>query len=368
MKDEEKTIEQIIAELDDMEKKAAGKKFEEQNDDSEKDVTFAEGEFQQPHEKTREVKTGDESTGHSEEQGPEEQLEEVISEESFDQMFPEESSGKSLSEEPGGKPPEGLPTPPEKRVSMRVSRLAVFLGIVLVAGALSALFVYPTMYEHRSMKYGDKTYPVKINRITRSVQYYDGNEWRSKPLTRISSYKGSISAETSPAIVEKTPAKTKVVAPSNAPVKIPQVAPAVTSEETHVSGGKPLAKKEPEKTAKVTEDTITEQKLVSRDKKRTKVDKESGVSTQEKPYTIQISSMRSLILAEMLLKDLKKKGIDAFMHKFETRNQGIWHVLFIGHFTDGGTAATYMKEEKIKDTYPGSFVRKAPRYTPDMRK
>ncbi len=394
MKDEEKTIEQIIAELDDMGKKAAGKKSEEQNDDSEKDVTFAEGESQQPHEETREVKTGDESTGHSEEQG----LEEVISEESFDQMFSEESSEKSLSEEPGGEPPDEPPPSPEKRVSMRISRLTVFLGLALLAIILSALFVYPTMYEHRSMKYGDKTYIVRINRITQSAQYYDGGEWRSKPLTRISSYRGSIkvnkenlqvtskatqeafprasspkvspepSATIFPETVVKAPAKTTVVAPANAPVKIPQIAPPVTPEEAPVPGERPLAKREPGKTAKVTEKTSTEQKLVYQDKKRTKVNKEADVITQEKPYTIQISSMRSLILAEMLLKDLKKKEIDAFMYKFETRNQGVWHVIFIGHFTDGGTATTYMKEEKINDIYPNSFVRKTPRYASDIRK
>ena len=423
MKDEEKTIEQIIAELDDMGKKAASKKSKEQSNDSEKDLTFAEGESQQPLGESREGKTDDESTGRSEEQGMKEQLEDVIgeepfeelfkgeeslkelqpgvlaedlileefhddtiSEESFDQMFSEESSKRSLSEELGGDPPEEPPTPPRKRVSKRISRLTAFLGIVLLAGVLSALFVYPTMYEHRSMKYGDKTYPVKINRITQSVQYYDGEEWRKKPLTRISSYRGFVkvnkekhqaaSRATQETFPKASPSKVSPETSATIPaetspenvVKAPAKATGVTPEEAHVSDGRPLAKREPEKTAKVTKKTVTEQKLSSQDKTRPQVEKETDVITQEKPYTIQISSMRSLILAEMLLKDLKTKGMDARMYRFKTRNQGVWHVIFIGHFTDGRTAITYMKKEKINDTYPGSFVRRTPRYASNIRK
>jgi cell division septation protein DedD len=423
MKDEEKTIEQIITELNDMEKRAAGKKSKKPSKDSEKDVTFAEGESQQSLGESRGGKAGDESTGHSEEQDLEEQLEDVIgeepfeelfkgkeslrepkpgvpaedlireelhdettSEESFDQMFSEESSEKSLSEEQGGEPPEEPPTPPRKRVPKRISQLTVFFGIVLLAGVLSVLFVYPTMYERRSMKYGDKTYPVKINRITQSVQYYDGKKWRNKPLTRISSYRGSIkfnrekhqagsraAQETFPNV---SPPKVLPETSANIPaetspenvVKAPAKTTGTTSEKSHVSDGRPFAKRDPEKTAKVTEKTVTEQKLGSQDKTRPQVEQETDVITQEKPYTIQISSMRSLILAKMLLNDLKKNGMDALMYRFETRNQGVWHVIFVGHFTDGRTAITYMKKEKINDTYPGSFVRKTPRYASNIRK
>lgn len=77
--------------------------------------------------------------------------------------------------EKAGKESGGPPAPPqEKRGSRRMGFLFV-LFLVVVAGY--AYFVWPTMYRQGQMISGDRTYSMRIHRITQVEEYYEGGKW-----------------------------------------------------------------------------------------------------------------------------------------------------------------------------------------------
>ena len=54
--------------------------------------------------------------------------------------------------------------------------------------------------------------------------------------------------------------------------------------------------------------------------------------------------------------DMRKEHPDIHMERVVLRGQGVWYRIMIGHFTSAEDARRYMKEKKIIDAHPGSFV------------
>ena len=75
-----------------------------------------------------------------------------------------------------------------------------------------------------------------------------------------------------------------------------------------------------------------------------------------RPYAIQIRARRDLEEAKRFVAGLKEKGIDAHWTRVNVEGKGVWHRIFIGHFADKKDAVTYMKENEIDRSYPGSWV------------
>jgi len=87
-----------------------------------------------------------------------------------------------------------------------------------------------------------------------------------------------------------------------------------------------------------------------------KVQKALERAPDNRPYSIQIRARRDLEEAKEIVSGLKEKGLDAHWARVNIEGKGVWHRVFIGHFTDRKDAVRYMKEKEIDRSYPGSWV------------
>ena len=264
---------------------------------------------------------------------------------------PEESSPEEMGDEPPEEPPaEEPPAPPPKKRSLPVLRTALILVVFFISLGLYAYFVYPTMYEKCTMKSGDTTYPVKINRLTKSMQYYHMGTWHNGPILKTSTYRAHLtipSTDRSVLTEDKT-----LKAAEETPVKVPEMTPAPSVKPSTDKKGD-TAIVEAETKAEKPEEVATIKDTLPSGKKIVKPD-------GQYIYAIRISSMRLKKFAEEFLEETEKKGFDAHMRVIETEKHEIWHAIYIGHFADREEAVTYMKEKNITDSYPGSYIRKMP--------
>jgi len=83
---------------------------------------------------------------------------------------------------------------------------------------------------------------------------------------------------------------------------------------------------------------------------------------QEKYYTIQTGAFHNLKYARDLLEILKKDGLDAYLTRIEGKKRGTFYKVFVGHFKDEKEGMRFLKEKKILNDYPGSFVRREPSF------
>ena len=54
--------------------------------------------------------------------------------------------------------------------------------------------------------------------------------------------------------------------------------------------------------------------------------------------------------------DLKKTQPDVYVERVKIRKRGVWYRILTGQFASIEDASNYMKEKKILETHPGSFV------------
>ena len=255
---------------------------------------------------------------------------------------------ETAPEEPSESTPEGQPGPPLDQRSFSGLRTTLLLLLFFISLGLYAYFVYPTMYENRTTKSGDMTYPVRINRLTKSMQYYHMGEWHSGPILKTTTYRAHVTIPSKNDLIpaEKetlnTAEETRVTVPETAPI------PSVESSTDEKTEEKNIAT--PEKEVEKEEDVVVNGTLPLGEK--------TVKPVQEYFYTIQISSMRFKEFAEEFLKELERKGIGAHMRVIETEKHGLWYVIYIGHFASRKDAVAYMKEKNIPDSYPDSYIRK----------
>jgi general secretion pathway protein D len=60
--------------------------------------------------------------------------------------------------------------------------------------------------------------------------------------------------------------------------------------------------------------------------------------------------------AMAFVEDMKKKEPDVHMERVSLNRRGIWYRIMVGHFANSEDASSYIKEKKMSDAYPGSFV------------
>jgi len=82
-------------------------------------------------------------------------------------------------------------------------------------------------------------------------------------------------------------------------------------------------------------------------------------SSREKKYSIQIRSYPETEIhdATEFVTDLRKIRPDVHVEKVYVEGRGVWNRILVGHFTTFEEASIYMKENKLFDAYPGSFVK-----------
>jgi cell division septation protein DedD len=75
-------------------------------------------------------------------------------------------------------------------------------------------------------------------------------------------------------------------------------------------------------------------------------------------YAIQIIAYPEARIKDALAfaHDLRKTQSDVYLERVNIRKQGVWYRILMGHFKNAEDATRYMKEQKILEAYPGSFV------------
>lgn len=86
---------------------------------------------------------------------------------------------------------------------------------------------------------------------------------------------------------------------------------------------------------------------------------EKKVEKKKTPYSIQIRAYpeTDINAATEFVTELRKRQPDVHMERVYIQGRGIWCRILLGHFANFEEATTYMKEKKIFEAYPESFVK-----------
>ena len=209
---------------------------------------------------------------------------------------------------------------PDKGKGHHFTRGRILLGgAAFVVGVLAGFF-WPTLYYYDTASYGNKTYQVRTNRITRSMTYFDEGKWNNLPIPAAN--------------------------PSQAPLPVP--APPAPPPELAVKQSIPTPATKP---------GSAEGQTVA-GKKEAPSEKQPSQPTKTKGYAIQLSAMRDLNLAREFVETQKRSGQKVYLAKIEIKDRGVWYIVYIGRFADRAEAARYMKEKRIKEIFPECFIQK----------
>ena len=232
-----------------------------------------------------------------------------------------------------------LSPPPVKPISsikkqhyILIAATAVFVCLCVM---LYAVFFWPTLYEVATIKAGNNSYPVRINRITGNVIYFDGEQWRETPI----------------------PAPALQV--SQAPPASPEL-PVKTSEGTESSKRTLSQEQGAVQTPQRSRDQAYSAGLPSKDIKKKESTDSVSISAKEKPFAIQVKAFNNWPEAQTALAAIKKTGVDAHYVTVPLGDRGTWYRILIGRFKDPVEAMQFMKKKRMEDFYEGCFIQKYP--------
>jgi cell division septation protein DedD len=219
---------------------------------------------------------------------------------------------------------------PEPRIPLSENKIRVVFTkkikailLATAAAVLFGIFIWPTAYDHDSMKSGDRVYSIRTNRITGQASYLDGGQWKPMPFPQVRKVPD----------VKAMPKKAETAAPEKVPV---------AAETTAAQ------KKEKTEPAKPAAPPVETKKALP----------PAQAETEKKPYAVQIAAIRDGEKARTIVNQLKRGGFDAHMAKVTVKDQGIIYRIFLGRFAAREKALKHLTDKKIKDQYPGSFVQK----------
>ena len=119
----------------------------------------------------------------------------------------------------------------------------------------------------------------------------------------------------------------------------------------------PVSVNREDRPATVTPPDVTK---INAEKRDSPVAAASSKTQSETKYAIQIKAFpeKEKNKAMAFVEAMKKKRPDVQMETVNIRKRGIWHRILLGNFSNQEEASRYMREEKILDTYPGSFIQR----------
>lgn len=301
MEPEEKTEEQLAAELEAMYKRVASIEKHDEADDQGDEIRV--------NQTQKEIATTSSTAGAM------------------------ETAGSNAADVP---PPPSLPM--GRRRTIPGALAAVFVSVcVLLYGAI----FWPTLYDVVSINTGGKIYPVRINRITGNVVYFDGEQWRNAPVPA----SGTLVPAT-PVPVAAAPAReTSVPAPAALVAAAPSVIQTATLPQKEAAPDRRQAPARPPAQAQASS------------AHQVKQTPPSGAA-KDMLFSIQIKSFDNPAEARKLVEDLRKTGMEIDSVAAPVGARGIWNRVLIGRFKDSNDALKFMQEHKIKDDYPDSFIQK----------
>jgi len=149
-----------------------------------------------------------------------------------------------------------------------------------------------------------------------------------------------------PAVVtSQEPPKPSAAATSSAPQPSPSVAPSPTVSPKLPSESPPIQTKQ-EVVKRIQGEA---EEPISKPQEIVKLNKPA---LPGKYYAIQVGAFRDMENVRELVEAFKKEGLEAHW----VTMKGLHRVL-VGQFTDENEAAAFLKDKKIFDKYPGSFVK-----------
>lgn len=189
---------------------------------------------------------------------------------------------------------------------MRFSRTGIFSVFSLVFLSVFALFFWPTLYHYEVLNSAGKIYPLRIHRVTGDVRYFDGSQWLHPPIPVNSTQ--SISAD---------PARSSVQVVTSGGVRRVDQGEILSSPERRNAG-------------------------------------EGG------RYAIQIKAYpeNKKEDAKVFVEGLSARQRDIHMERVYIHGRGFWHRVLLGHFTSVEEASRYVNENRIFDSFPGSFIQR----------
>ena len=206
MSDEDKSMEEIVAELERLEAKRREEKNSAAENEPVTEETIESEEAAVPKypqdglilERPFEEQSPDDSS-------PEEGRPEA---ETLNEDVPEEAGHPEEWLDVAGPPPEKggnepLDEQPEKGAQPHSSRMAIVLAMVLTLLIAAAYFVWPTIYEHGTATIQGTTYALRTHRLTGDREYRVGEKWLNAPPADTSTYRGRISVPAKAAPVPK---------------------------------------------------------------------------------------------------------------------------------------------------------------------
>lgn len=283
MSDEDKSMEEIVAELERFEAKRREEKDSAAEDEPVIEETVESEEAAVPEypqdglilERPFEEQSPDDSS--PEEGGPEA--------ETLNEDVPEEAGPPEEVMDVAGPPPEKggnepLDEQPEKSDQPHSSRMTIVLALVLALLIAAAYFVWPTIYEHGTATIQGTTYALRTHRLTGDREYRVGEKWLNTPPAETSTYRGRISVPVKAAPAPKEAEAEEGRGSITKEVQTQAVAPSIPPPET-----------EPKEEVSSSEGTLppvpVEEPAAHEDKTAVAGEKQSEVSESERDREAQ---------------------------------------------------------------------------------
>ncbi len=255
--------------------------------------------------------------------------------------FPVDSEPEEEAASPRPNIRESIESMAKRRPWMLPSGAAIVIFLLLS-------FVWPTFYHYETVRVGDNAYPLRINRMTSHAQYYDGRQWLELPLRVRTLVKASPVIPTPPETSE--PTGTVIRIPENPPQPPPlkEMMPQAAVSSPSVQPGEAGARTEPAS------------KPPTPAKQQRKPPAQAGVKAKTGgPYGIQLGAYQEKDRAEDLAEEVRAKKFAVRVEEVSIPGKGLWHRVLLGQFKNRAAALRYLKDHRIGETYPGSFVQKS---------
>lgn len=221
------------------------------------------------------------------------------------------------------------------------------VGVLAGGMLLYAVLFWPGLYHYEAIRMGGREYPIRINRLTTHVQYFNGQSWLDPPLQITAP--GPTSDPTAPPlapapIIFAWPANSREPEasppPPEASLRTPMSRPPEPRAGDTVTGKPPPATTAPQKRRSTFQDHIG-------------LRHGSG-----RPYTVQIGACRSPRKAEFLAAEIRRRGFPVRIETVSIDDRR-WHRVLVGRFANRDAAGRWLQEHGFADDYPDSFVQKS---------
>ena len=230
-------------------------------------------------------------------------------------------------------------------------------AIAVIAMLIIGLFVWPTIYRFDVIKAGDKIYPLRINRLTSGIAYFNGKDWSPPPVpidTPAQSreqLRPALSAPAAPTVMppDRPAGERTATAQKPAEKDIPAVIPkkkAVEEKAVKFSKSAPAAPSEPPR-----------RKVSQQQERRVQIQEPAKAKIgQGGAFSIQLKAFQDEEKARNYMQGLKSPQGTLRIQKTLGKDKTVWYRVLLGQFKTRDEAIVYIQKKKIQQTYPGSFI------------